>query len=50
MTRGWRGLTGGGGFARIDVADNDYVDVKLILTAEQEWSANGSLRSATASR
>jgi hypothetical protein len=25
-------LTGGGGLARIDVADNDHVDVHLFLT------------------
>jgi len=28
-------LTGGGGLARIDVADNDHVDVHLFLTAER---------------
>ena len=28
-------LTGSGGLARIDVADNDHVDVHLFLTAER---------------
>lgn len=28
-------LTGGGGLSGIDVADNDDVDVKLLLTIEQ---------------
>ena len=28
-------LTSGSGLARIDVADNDYVDVHLFLTAER---------------
>ena len=32
-------LTGGGGFAGIDVADNDHVDVHLFLTAER-WQVS----------
>jgi hypothetical protein len=30
-------LTSGGGLAGIDVADNDDVDVKLLLTAEERY-------------
>ena len=36
-------LTGGGGFARIDVADNDHVDVHLFLTAWRKEISNESI-------
>lgn len=44
------GLTSGGGLAGVDVADNDDVDVSLLLTVEragQRWSliqAQASMR------
>jgi len=37
--RGASALTGGGGFSGIDVADNDHVDVHLLLTAKHNWLA-----------
>jgi hypothetical protein len=45
MLRMYRGmLTGGGGLARIDVADNDHVDVHLFLTAEQQAVSKQSIK------
>lgn len=29
-------LTGSGRFARVDVADNDHVDVRLLFTMEED--------------
>lgn len=37
-------LTSGGGLARIDVADNDHVDVHLFLTVGEAKSAGRSSR------
>jgi hypothetical protein len=37
-------LTGGGGLARIDVADNDHVDVHLFLTAERWEVSNEAIK------
>ena len=37
-------LTGGGGFAGIDVADNDHVDVHLLLTAAQREVSMRSIK------
>jgi hypothetical protein len=36
-------LTSGGGLARVDVADNDDVDVNLLLTTEQAMSVTTAL-------
>jgi hypothetical protein len=37
-------LTGGGGLAGIDVADNDHVDVHLFLTAERPEVSKQSIK------
>ena len=37
-------LTGGGGFAGIDVADNDHVDVHLFLTADTRDVSQESIK------
>lgn len=37
-------LTGGGGLARIDVADNDHVDVHLFLTIRQRLVSQESIK------
>jgi hypothetical protein len=36
-------LTSGGGLARVDVADNDDVDVNLLLTTKQAMSVTTAL-------
>ncbi len=41
--RGGR-LTGGGGLARIDVADNDHVDVHLFLTTARRRVSQESIK------
>jgi len=38
-------LTGGGGLAGIDVADNDHVDMHLFLTARRRHVSRSPLRS-----
>ena len=37
-------LTGGGGLSRIDVADNDNVDVRLFLTVEHRAVSKQSIK------
>lgn len=37
-------LTGGGGLARIDVADNDHVDVHLLLTTGRREVSDESIK------
>jgi hypothetical protein len=37
-------LTGGGGLAGIDVADNDHVDVHLFLTAKKRTVSEKSIK------
>jgi hypothetical protein len=37
-------LTGGGGLARIDVADDDHVDVHLFLTAARRAVSQESIK------
>jgi hypothetical protein len=37
-------LTGGGGLARIDVADDDHVDVHLFLTAARRGVSQESIK------
>ena len=37
-------LTGGGGLARIDVADNDHVNVHLFLTTERWKVSNKAIK------
>lgn len=37
-------LTGSGGLARIDVADNDHVDVHLFLTARRRQVSDKSIK------
>ena len=37
-------LTGGGGLARIDVADDDHVDVHLFLTAQRRGVSAQSIK------
>jgi hypothetical protein len=39
-----RKLTGSCGLARIDVADNDHVDVHLLLTTKRSTVSNESIK------
>lgn len=45
VRNGWRGvLTGGGGLAGIDVADNDDVDVETVVLTVDAESAGDPIR------